>query len=280
MRGSGGTWEIRTDMGSTFSTKNVSQADGSQTFLMDRAVGGAGINQTVTFGNFAQTDNRTTTFNSRNGYGFSFTSTSGNMSGTNNDSLTFNANGTVTITGNIWSETDSTARTLTLTALGEAGITGSLLATGSNHTFTKAGTGTLTIGGAASTYLGATNLGTGTTSVSDIGAFNASALASINLGGGTLNYTGAAQTWNRSLLLNAAGGSIVTANGSGAIAVASNVGYNGTTAGFKLVLGGASTATNEIRGIISNTTSAAAVTKFDSGTWQITSAPTLSLIHI
>jgi hypothetical protein len=88
LRGSGGTWEVRTDAAAGFAGRPFSEQDGSFTLLADRAVGGAGINQTLTFGNFYQSDNRTITFNSRNGYGISFASTSGNMSGTNPDLLT------------------------------------------------------------------------------------------------------------------------------------------------------------------------------------------------
>jgi hypothetical protein len=81
LRGSGGTWELRTDMAGTFSAKNVGEIDGNQTFLVDRAVGGAGLNQAVTFANLTQVANRTPVFNSRNGYGITFTATSGNGSG-------------------------------------------------------------------------------------------------------------------------------------------------------------------------------------------------------
>ena len=112
LRGSGGSFDLRTESPAGFAGRGVSNVDGSFTLFGDHAVGGALINQTITLGDFRQNNNQIQTFTGRNGYGFSFASTSNSMSGNANDALTFNANGTVTITGNIWSETDGTARTL------------------------------------------------------------------------------------------------------------------------------------------------------------------------
>ncbi|HRH96343.1 MAG TPA: hypothetical protein PLB55_10440, partial [Prosthecobacter sp.] len=67
----GGILEIRSDASLNFG-KNVYQR-ASSTIFVGQAVGGAGVNGTVTFGNMSFEDNITTTFNSRNGYGVSFT---------------------------------------------------------------------------------------------------------------------------------------------------------------------------------------------------------------
>ena len=268
-----GTFEIRSDNLASFATKNISMEFNGGTIFVDHAVGSSGINGVVSFANFRQENNRTFTFSGRNGYGVTITAVNNNGSGGQGEGFTNSGNGLVTITGDIWGETNTTAQTLTITATGEMSLLGSVLATSANHVFTKVGTGSLSVSGSASTYIGATNVNAGTLSIANIGGLGTTALTSIALAGGTLNYSGSGQTWARSLLLNK-DKSIVTANGTGAVVVTSNTGYNGTTAGNTLFLGGTNSNTNEIRGIVSNTTSAAAVTKFDSGTWQITSAPT------
>ncbi|MEZ0256301.1 MAG: beta strand repeat-containing protein, partial [Chthoniobacter sp.] len=107
LRGTSGTFEIRTDAGSSFSTKNFSEADtaNSLTLFVDRAVGSGGagsINQTVTFGNFAMANNTTAVFAGRDGTNLIFQTFSGSGSGNNAENINITTNGTTTFTGNIW----------------------------------------------------------------------------------------------------------------------------------------------------------------------------------
>ena len=127
LRGANSTsFEIRTESPSGFAGRGVNETDGLFTLFGDHAVGGALLNQTITLGGLAQADGKTLTFAGRNGYGFSIASTSASMAGTSSDTLTFTANGLVTINGNIWGETTTTAVTLTLNTSGDARIVGNL----------------------------------------------------------------------------------------------------------------------------------------------------------
>ena len=285
MRGTGGIFEIRTDAPTSFSTRRVSEADLNNTTLtifVDRAVSGSTLlNQTVAFSDLvlAGGTNNTSTLlvSGRNGYGVSFTGLAGIIGGggTFNPTFTNSSSGTLNLNASIWNTADTTARPMTINGNAETVLTGNILASGALHSFTKSGSGTVTIGGTASTFTGDTTLSAGTANIGTVGAFNATSVGRVVLGGGTLNYTGAGETWaNKILLLNATNG-ILTSNGTGAVVIQQNVGNNGT--GVKsLVLGGASTATNDLQGIVVNTTAGAGVTKFDTGTWQISSPGTTS----
>ncbi|MCX6850548.1 MAG: autotransporter-associated beta strand repeat-containing protein [Verrucomicrobia bacterium] len=242
------------------------------------------INQTITFGNISMDLNANLQVNGRNGFNSSFSGPSGTITWTNGGTgaLANASNGTMTVNANISRPTETTTRTLTLTSTGEMVLTGNILeptqGTGS-IVLTKAGTGTLTIQGTAGTYTGATNVNAGTLNISSIGALNdntnAVSTGRVVFGGGTLNYTGAAQTWTNKVLLLNATNNILTSNGTGALVVQPNIVNNGTGA-KNLVLGGANTNTNDIQGIITNTTVGAGVTKYDSGLWQISSPGTTS----
>jgi fibronectin-binding autotransporter adhesin len=150
----GGTLEIRSDSSLNFG-KNVYQRT-SSTIYVGPAVGGSAVNGTATFGNMSFEDGLTTTFNSRNGYGVSFTTAPVN-GGNGNDAITNNMGGTLSFTGNFWSNTENTGnRTMTIGGNGNTVINGNVIASAAafNHNLSKTGSGALTITGTGSTLDG------------------------------------------------------------------------------------------------------------------------------
>ena len=284
LRGNGGTFEIRTDLGASFAPYAIGQTDGNHTLFVDRGIGSLGastLNQTVTFGALTQANSRTTTFTGRNGTNVVVNSFLSNGAGNASDGLTVTANGTTTFNaGNVpfWGETDNTGgRTYTLTTTGDTFMNGRITASGTFHDVTKAGAGSLTLDnatGSTSTFTGRLNLNAGTLNVGTANLTNtinnvAGTSSGILLNGGTLNVTGTAgATLSKTLVLNA-GNSIVTANQTGGgLLVANNVGVTLNTA-RTLVLGGNSTQVNTIQQAITNMELTTNVQKIGNGTWQL-----------
>lgn len=273
----GGALEIHTDA-PDFSGRNVRVRDNTNsTIFASRALGGSGVNQTVVFGRAIANGNANLTANSRDGYAFTFGDgvNAYSTGGANNSAITSNATGLVTINAPIlYTNGDGTARTFTVTSTGDMLATGNILrSAGGDHLFTKAGNGTFTLQGTAGTFTGSANVNAGTLNISTIGALNATSTGRVVFGGGTLNYTGAGETWTNKVLLLNATNNILTNNGTGALVLPQNVANNAT--GTKtLVLGGSNSAVNDITGIIAGTTLGAGVTKIGSGTWQITAPGT------
>ncbi|MDH4455002.1 MAG: autotransporter-associated beta strand repeat-containing protein, partial [Verrucomicrobiota bacterium] len=285
--------EVRADPGvggisiSSFNTRNVSLADNNGTILVDRAVGGSGLNQTIQFGAFTFGNiSRTLTLNGRDGYGFTIGSVGANLGGNGNNNVaitTGTINGLTTINGNITIGDGTAGRNMTFTTAGDAVWNGSVLTAGTLPTFTKAGSGTLTMTGTATTITGDKTVSAGTLAVNGFGAFNLTPYTGrVVMTGGTLNYrgaagTGAGETVNTKNLLMNAPNSIVLANQTGtspsALVIASNIGAN-TTAAKTLFIGGASTLDNTISGVITNNTLGTGLTKIGTGTWQINSSNT------
>ena len=282
---SGGTLEIRSDA-PDFNSRKVTAGASTATIYVDRAVGGDGLNETVTFGALTLGAGKTVTFAGRNGYSVTFSSVTGGSLG---GDLGFanSSNGKVTFTGNMWGQTNTSARTLTLTATGDMAITGSLTATGAAHVFTKAGTGTLTILGTSSTHTGITNVLLGTMAIADFGSINVANTSAINLGstsyyaaidviGSPSSITNA--TTSRTInMVGTTGGTVLLANQSKtALLLTGNI--NNTGAGNKtLFLGGASALDNTIQGVISNysgSTYTTSLTKVGSGTWMLAGSNT------
>ncbi|MBX7209040.1 MAG: autotransporter-associated beta strand repeat-containing protein [Verrucomicrobiaceae bacterium] len=71
----GGLFELRTDTPTFVSAKriNLNNGSGATDLLLDRGIGGTGLNQTVTFANFDYDAGETMVINTRNGYAASFT---------------------------------------------------------------------------------------------------------------------------------------------------------------------------------------------------------------
>jgi autotransporter-associated beta strand protein len=285
---SGGTLEIRSDA-PDFNTRKVTAGSSTATVFVDRAVGGSELGQTVTFGALTLGYGKVITIAGRNGYNVKFSSVTGGSLG-GDLGFTNSSNGLLTFTGNMWGQTNTSARTLTLTANGDIAITGSVTASGASHNLTKAGTGTLTIQGTASTYLGITNIQYGTLAIADFGSINTAANTSVINMGTTTYYTAIdvigspATTANATLsrtinMVGTTGGVVLSADQTkNALSLTGNI--NNTGAGNKtLFLGGVSTLDNTISGIISDNTSGSttyttSLTKVGGGTWVLTGANT------
>ena len=283
----GGTLEIRGTT-PTFANKRI-QLNANSTLFADHPIGSTVMNQTASFADFnLGAVNRVVTFNGRDGYGMSFTpltagTTIFNASGANGSTVNNNLNGLLTIAGNIWGNTDATgSRTFVLGGNGDTLITGSILgASTSGHNFTKNGVGTLTVGGVASTYSGATNINAGTLSIANFGSTGTGtgAASAINLGtttvAGGLRYTGAGETVAKTININGTTGpAILDASGTGALIIP-NITVDGgatpTAGGAKILwLTGNSGALNEISGVIADsTTGATNLNKTGAGTWVL-----------
>lgn len=283
---SGGKVEFRTDA-PDFTTANritFGTSGTANNFYLDRAIGGSGLNQTITYGLptlSASTTARVIAVNSRNGYGITFT---GNMASGSQGALTStnNGNGLLTWAGDFYNTTNGTVRALTFSGNGDQLVTGSILASGAAHTLTKSGTGTLRINGTASTYSGATTVSAGTLAINDFRAVTNNT-AAINIGatgtGATLsvvgnNLAGADLTTSKVInLAGTTGGATLLANQTGTSpGLTLNAAFTAIGVGAKtLTLGGTNTADNTINGAIvdnggANTTS---LTKINDGVWAL-----------
>ncbi len=190
--------------------------------------------------------------------------------------------GPVTLNGN---------RTLTVSNTALTTLSGGLGETGGSQAFTKAGIGTLALGGLG-TYTGPTAVTAGTLSfdtiqsigggASALGAPTTLSAGQILLGSGTtavnLLYTGAGSTSDRGIALVGTTGAIsLNASGTGALVLSGNITAPG--AGTKtLTLTGNNTAANTLSGIIADNSPAnrTAITKSGTGTWRLTAANTHS----
>lgn len=277
-----GTLEVRTDTPGSFLDRNVFVRDNTTGGLfVGRGVNSSSllINQTVTFGDLRMfNSNNTFNISGRNGYGVSFTGVNGLIGGGggNNTTINNNSNGLLLLDANIWNQSDGTARTLSIGGNGDTTVTGSILApVAALHNVTKNGTGTLVIGGNASSYKGVTSITGGTLSFGNVGAINQT--SQINIGNasttpGALTYTGATATLNRNILLNTTTAPIyINSNGSGALTLTGTI-LNTVNGAHTLVLGGSGTADNTVNTVIPINTTAASVTslqKIGSGTWVL-----------
>jgi len=263
----GGVLEIRSDSSLNFD-KNLYQR-ASSTIFVGPAVGGAGVNGTATFGTMAFEDNLTNTFNSRNGYGVSFTAAPVN-GGDNNSTITNNMGGTLSFTGNFWSNANNTAnRTMTIGGNGNTMIDGNVIASAAafDHNLTKSGSGSLTITGTGSTLDGIVSSSGGAIIITDFRSLNMHSAGTntgnINIGSGgtagaliigtstaasaagltasrTVNLSGS--TGSASIYANQAGGNPVILNSVSAMGAGAKT----------LILGGTNTADNLINDAITN----------------------------
>src|SRR5262249_47202445 len=142
----------------------------------------------------------------------------------------------------------------------------------------KNGVGILTLSNTTgtSTWAGSTTINAGTLTIN---SFNTLTTGNLNIGNatttaGALNYTGAGETTAKTILLNTTtANDYLYANGAGALIVSSAI--SATVNGAKtFVLGGASTASNEISGVIPDSTGVTNVQKIGTGTWVLSAANT------
>jgi autotransporter-associated beta strand protein len=283
INGSGGIFEFRVAAAdiASFATRNVSLATGSFTLFADHSVGGSDINQTIVFSQLTQTNNRTLTVSGRNGYGITFAALAGSGNGANSDFFTNNMNGLLTFTGNLWNEQNTTARTLTMAGNSETLVTGNILASGAAHIVNKTGTGVLTIGGTTSTVSGSMRASQGTISVGNMGAIGTGQLflGNVATSAGTFTYTGAGEASSHGIVINTSTlNAYINASGSGALQLNGPITFNATTGTKTLVLGGTSTAANEITSPIGDSaiTGFTNVQKIGSGTWVLSGINTFT----
>ncbi|WP_397381393.1 autotransporter-associated beta strand repeat-containing protein, partial [Prosthecobacter sp.] len=286
-----GILEVRTDTpgvgNADFSKRKIFNRDNTNTgIFVSRDVNGSAINQTVTFGETRATGtNVNFRITGRDGFNVTLLGLNNSATGalgqggTNNTLIENNSNGLLTLaTSSLWNQTDTTARTLTIQGNADTLLTGNLTATGAAHVVTKSGTGTLTIRGTSSNFLGSFNVNSGTVAINSFGAINSGTSGALQLSSGALNYlgaagTGAGETVTKAINLTSTTGSgIILANQTGsspsALIIANNIAATG--AGIKnLYLGGESALQNEIQGVIQDntTTNKTSLVKIGSGTW-------------
>jgi autotransporter-associated beta strand protein len=291
----GGIFEFRMDtptIGKNVYYRSTSTSTSANILFADHAIGSDVVNGTATFG--ALRFNSATTapvnsFSSRNGYGMRFGAAS--VEGTGNSTWANNLGGLLTIGGNLWSINTTTVRTLSLGGNGNTLITGSLLAAGAAHNFTKTGSGVATILGAGATILGNINVNGGQLAITDFRSINNNevlATGTINIGSGTTAGvltigtttlpTAAGLTTNRTInLASTTGAATINASQPGAFPVVINSNLTATGAGAKtLFLSGTSTVNNTINGSIPNSSSNTALSKTGSGTWVLAGTNTYS----
>src|SRR5205823_4018937 len=162
------------------------------------------------------------------------------------------------LTGATSSTINLNANTLTVgAATGSSTFAGVI--SGASGALTKDNASTQTLTG-ANTYTGATTISGGTLSTnsladggnsSGIGA-STNAASNLVLDGGTLQYTGTAQTTDRNYTLTTTGGGF-DGSGSGGLTIAGNMSASGSTGSQTLTLSG-SNADNVVSGTMSNGT--------------------------
>ena len=212
----------------------------------------------------------------------------------NNNAITLNAGLTFVGSNNLDLGTGAVltgaggTRTFTVTA--NTLTVGGVIANGTaNTSLTVSGAGTLVANG-ANTFLGATNVGTGSTlsvAVLADGGVASGVGASTNVAGNlkisdtaTLRYTGAGGSTNRLFTLGSAAAAntgTIDASGTGAISFTSTASpsYNNTNVNRTLILTGTNTGANTFAAnVADNGTGVVALTKNGAGTWTVTGAST------
>ena len=150
---------------------------------------------------------------------------------------------------------------------------------------TKLGNNTLTLGNGSNSYSGNTTIAAGTLSVASIGNRTVNSAvgsgSAINIGlrdsTGTLLYTGAAQTTNRTINLSGTtGGAVIDQSGNSTLRFTSAVVATGN--GNKtLTLQGSTSGTGELSGVINDfsaNTATTALVKAGTGTWTLSGTNT------
>jgi fibronectin-binding autotransporter adhesin len=194
---------------------------------------------------------------------------------TGSNDMTFNNSATVALSGSVGNN-----RTVTVTN-GGATLThdGVISDGGNNMGITKAGNGTLILGG-ANTATASFRVNAGILSVSNIGNTagnsNLGTNGTFNFGGGTLKYTGPGETSDKSLnfVSSGANGTIDQSGASGLVKITGGVSATGGGAHI-LTLQGSTVGTGEISGVIANGSgTGTAVTKAGTGTWTLSGSNT------
>jgi autotransporter-associated beta strand protein len=197
-----------------------------------------------------------------------------------NASTSITTNGTGTFAG--WFSLNNISGVAVDTTAGSFTLNPTLSTT---RALTKLGNNTLTLGNGSNSYSGNTTIAAGTLSVASIGNRTVNSAvgsgSAINIGlrdsTGTLLYTGAAQTTNRTINLSGTtGGAVIDQSGTGLLRFTSAVAATGN--GNKtLTLQGSSSGTGELSEVISDfaaNTATTALVKAGTGTWTLSGTNT------
>ena len=273
----GGVLELRTEQ-TDFSSKEVRKRGNAGGIFVDHSIGGSSINQTLSFGNLLLDANANFTLTGRNGLGASFnggaaaggTAIDWASGGTGN--FTNSSSGLLTINADVLRRSETTARNFTVTGSGDTRMTGNFLQLGTGAvSLVKDGVGTFTLLGTASTATGITTVNNGTLALKSFGGLPSGELriGNATTTAGALDYQGAGETSSKAITINTTtANAYINANGSGALVLTGTI---TALAGAKtLVLGGASTASNEIQSSIP--LNATNLQKIGTGTWVLSGA--------
>jgi autotransporter-associated beta strand protein len=201
----GGTLEVRADAATipTFANKTISLAGANVAYMVvDRALGGSGLGQTITFGSFTfGANNRNFYLYGRNGYSVSV-GTYGDLGGAGgaNTNIYNASNGWLILNGNVPVGDNTAARYFTVnpnTGNGDVILNGSILSSSAIRLdgLSKAGRGVLIATGTGSTYKGLTQIQQGVLQIGTFGMIGGTLLNNMGEIGsttdaGVLNYVG------------------------------------------------------------------------------------------
>ncbi|NBV85522.1 MAG: hypothetical protein EBS01_04505, partial [Verrucomicrobia bacterium] len=291
---SAGYLEVRADPADigSFASKNVYNNNGTG-FILDRALGGTGLNQTVSFGSLSYSIPRGLTLQGRNGYGFSVgypgASIAGAVANSTGAFTTTSLNGLAVISGDMPFGYSGSVVTLTFSVGGDLIFNGSILNAGTLPVVSKSGTGMMLLTGTSTSLLASQNLNNGVLAVNQIGnisggALNGSSGGALNISSsstmGALDYfgyagTGAGETTAKVMVM-AGGASVNSAifadqrgSAPSALVLASNISGGTVNSARSLVLGGASSSdiVNAVRGVVQDGIVATSLLKIGSATW-------------
>lgn len=279
-------FEIRSDNPSI--NKNIYQRAISPAMFADHAIGSSMVNGTATLGALAFEEGETFSFNGRNGFGMTL-GAAAVQGGTGNTTFNNNLGGLLTFTGAFWSNTDTTGvRAFTLGGNGNTLIAGNLTASGAtvDHTFTKSGSGLLTITSIGSTLDGSVTINGGAMAITDFRSITNNS-GTIHLGstgttagslfiGTSVTPNAAGLTTNKVINLNGTtAAAAIYASQSGTNPVIFNSSFTATGGAVgdakTLTFGGTNTANNIVNGRIPNNAAGGTVNvaKNGPGTWVL-----------
>ena len=272
-------------------------ARASSTLMLDHAIGAYALNTQNNFGTLYWNSAGAAyslTVNGRDGAAANITAFTASAQTTTTYTATFNNSGSglLAFSGDVWSETSTSAQTLAINAsASDVIIAGNLLANGTvAHVLTKSGVGVLTISGVASTIAGAINVSgaapsstapfSGALAITDFRSLGTTSTAAINLGNATTTPgflvigtgttpTAAGLTTSRVINLNTTTAAVyLNASQPGANPVIISSNFTVVTGSKNFFLGGTNTAENIITGVIPDSTTLALV-KNDAGLWAL-----------